>query len=153
MLNKLIKYFLGNKLVTVVIIIAWITRGVITSAFYRHKAFPKELVPVDAINLSLFAWVSHSVWMGFSSDLKNTIQHIQHVKTLEEIRKAFIPLSNTMIGISNAFKPNSGVLYVIHCPMADNNKGADWLSSSEEVKNPYYGQAMPTCGEVIKEIE
>jgi Cu(I)/Ag(I) efflux system membrane fusion protein len=37
--------------------------------------------------------------------------------------------------------------------MANNNKGADWVSTSKEVKNPYYGQSMPTCGEVTKEIK
>ena len=118
-----------------------------------QKAGATILKTVDAINMSLFTGESHSVWMGFVTDLKSTLQHVQHFKTLEEIRKAFIPLSNTMIGISNAFKPNNGVLYVLHCPMADNNNGADWLSNSKEVKNPYYGQAMLTCGEVTKEIK
>jgi Cu(I)/Ag(I) efflux system membrane fusion protein len=118
-----------------------------------QKAGATILKTIDGINMSLFTGEAHSAWMGLSGDLKNSLQHIQHFKTLEEIRKAFIPISNTMLGITNAFKPNKGTLYVLHCPMADNNKGADWLSTSKEVKNPYYGQAMLTCGELIKEIK
>jgi Cu(I)/Ag(I) efflux system membrane fusion protein len=37
--------------------------------------------------------------------------------------------------------------------MADNNKGAYWLSKSKEVQNPYYGQGMLTCGEVKRTIK
>ena len=41
-----------------------------------------------------------------------------------------------------------GDLYVVHCPMAFGNKGADWLSKVPTVLNPYYGDAMLTCGSV-----
>lgn len=111
------------------------------------------LKTVDGLNMSLFTGESHSVWMGLSSDLKNTMQHVQHFKSLEEIRKAFQQVSNTMIELEMSFNPNEEALYVMHCPMANNNKGADWLSTSKEVKNPYYGQSMLTCGEVTKEIK
>jgi Cu(I)/Ag(I) efflux system membrane fusion protein len=37
--------------------------------------------------------------------------------------------------------------------MADNNNGAYWLSKEEKVINPYFGDAMLTCGEVKQVIE
>jgi membrane fusion protein, copper/silver efflux system len=40
-----------------------------------------------------------------------------------------------------------------HCPMADNDKGADWLSSEKEIMNPYFGESMLRCGEVTKTFE
>ncbi len=117
------------------------------------KAGSNILKTVDGLNMALFTGESHNVWMGLSSDLKNTLQHVQHFKTLEEIRKAFQQVSNIIIGLETSFNPNDEALYVMHCPMANNNKGADWVSTSKEVKNPYYGQSMPTCGEVTKEIK
>lgn len=39
-------------------------------------------------------------------------------------------------------------LYRQHCPMADSNQGADWLSREEEIINPYFGEDMLSCGEV-----
>lgn len=42
-------------------------------------------------------------------------------------------------------------LYLDHCPMYNDNKGANWLSETKEIKNPYYGKSMLTCGEV-KEV-
>ncbi len=43
-------------------------------------------------------------------------------------------------------------LYKIHCPMAFDDKGADWLSASRDVRNPYFGDAMLTCGAVKAEF-
>jgi Cu(I)/Ag(I) efflux system membrane fusion protein len=43
-------------------------------------------------------------------------------------------------------------VYKQFCPMADDNAGAYWLSLSEEIKNPYYGSAMLTCGETVETI-
>jgi len=117
------------------------------------KAGSNILKTVDGLNMALFTGESHNVWMGLSSDLKNTLQHVQHFKTLEEIRKAFQQVSNTIIGLETSFNTNDEALYVMHCPMANNNKGADWVSTSKEVKNPYYGQSMLTCGEITKEIK
>jgi Cu(I)/Ag(I) efflux system membrane fusion protein len=30
--------------------------------------------------------------------------------------------------------------------------GAYWISDSKEIRNPYFGDAMLTCGEVKKEL-
>ena len=48
---------------------------------------------------------------------------------------------------------SSKKVYRDFCPMADNNKGAFWLSLEEEIRNPYYGEAMLKCGEVRETIE
>ena len=44
-------------------------------------------------------------------------------------------------------------LYQTFCPMYNNNKGAIWLSETKEIKNPYFGSKMLTCGEVQEEIK
>ena len=51
-----------------------------------------------------------------------------------------------------AITGTSKKLYQAYCPMYNNNKGAQWLSDSREIQNPYYGSEMMKCGEVIKEI-
>lgn len=71
----------------------------------------------------------------------------KEANTIERKRENFIFLSQPLIKIVEAFGANQK-LYVIFCPMANNNKGAYWLSNSEEIRNPFYGKAMLTCGEV-----
>ena len=67
-------------------------------------------------------------------------------------REHFITLSENMISISTNLKEISSTLFVQNCPMANKNKGADWLSWEKEIRNPYYGEAMMTCGEVKQVI-
>jgi len=46
----------------------------------------------------------------------------------------------------------SGTIYKQFCPMAFNNKGASWISTSRDVLNPYFGDKMLKCGRVDAEI-
>jgi len=108
---------------------------------------------LDAVNMSIFTGASHNAWMDHSSDLKNALQHVQHLKDIEAVRKAFQQVSEGMIDLTKAFNPLEKTLYVQFCPMADNNKGANWLSTEEEIRNPYFGEAMLTCGEVKSTIK
>jgi len=45
-----------------------------------------------------------------------------------------------------------GTVVHVHCSMAFDGKGGHWLQQGKEVRNPYYGEAMSTCGEVMKEL-
>lgn len=102
---------------------------------------------LSKVDMSLFSDESHEIWMAHHNNLKGALQPMPNSKTIEEVRKAFQPISETMIALTNSFKPFDQTLYVQHCPMANNNKGANWLSLSKEIKNPYFGNAMLTCGE------
>jgi hypothetical protein len=37
--------------------------------------------------------------------------------------------------------------------MYNNNKGAIWLSETKEIKNPYLGKDMDTCGSAKEELK
>jgi len=112
----------------------------------------KLLKTTNNVDMSLFKGATHDVWMALQNDIKSELEHVEHFTNLEEARKAFFSLSNTMISMAKTFKPNE-TLFVLHCPMANNNNGADWLSSSKEIRNPYYGEAMLSCGEVKDTIK
>ncbi|MAM17567.1 MAG: efflux transporter periplasmic adaptor subunit [Gramella sp.] len=70
---------------------------------------------------------------------------------LENQRSHFVILNENILPIAMNIE-NSINYYVQKCPMANNNKGAVWLSTEEEIKNPYYGDAMLTCGSVIDSL-
>jgi len=108
---------------------------------------------LDKINMSLFKGDAHNAWMDYQGKLSNSLEHVEHFSGIEQLRKAFQTVSATMIEMTNTFTPLGETIYVQHCPMADNNKGADWLSREKEIRNPYFGSSMLTCGEVTKEIK
>ncbi|RKS55068.1 Cu(I)/Ag(I) efflux system membrane fusion protein [Gillisia mitskevichiae] len=91
---------------------------------------------------------SAKIWGTFQKELIKSTQSMISSNDLQEMRNNFDELSETTIGMVNSFKLTSKELFVLHCPMANSNKGAFWLSESSDVKNPYYGSAMLTCGEV-----
>jgi len=71
---------------------------------------------------------------------------------LENQRTHFVILNENIVTIKMNIKSSTNY-YVQKCPMANNNKGAVWLSTVKEIKNPYYGDAMLTCGRVVNEIK
>lgn len=43
-------------------------------------------------------------------------------------------------------------LFQLFCPMYNNNKGGKWLSASDKVKNPFFGDEKMKCGRVLVKI-
>lgn len=85
-------------------------------------------------------------------DLKEHADHIaDNANKISHQRDHFEWLSNGLYELVKVFKTNQ-TLYKDHCPMFNDGKGAIWLSEIKEIKNPYYGKKMITCGSVKEEI-
>ena len=85
-------------------------------------------------------------------DAKEHAEHIgDNVGNIIHQREHFDMLSKDMYDLVKLLG-TSHSLYVDHCPMYNNNKGAIWLSEVKDIKNPYLGAAMPTCGTVKEEL-
>ena len=64
-------------------------------------------------------------------------------------RSAFERASTALIAMVEAGgNPLPRIVYVARCPMAFDNRGARWLQDSAEIRNPYFGASMLTCGSV-----
>jgi hypothetical protein len=74
-------------------------------------------------------------------------------KDLEAKRKSFQMISDNMYDLVRTVRFDKQVVYHQFCPMAFNDAGAYWLSASEEIKNPYFGKKMLSCGEVKDSID
>jgi copper/silver efflux system protein len=78
MLNKIIKYFLENKLVTVLILTGFVAWGVVTAPFgWDTGALPSDPVPVDAIpDIGENQQIVFTEWMGRSpQDIEDQISY------------------------------------------------------------------------------
>jgi Cu(I)/Ag(I) efflux system membrane fusion protein len=94
----------------------------------------------------------HTHWMALATEIKAAAASISNTSKIKEQRKYFKNLSSLLTNAIEVFGINERV-YHQFCPMADNNKGAYWLSNEEKVLNPYFGDAMLLCGEVKQIIE
>ncbi len=81
--------------------------------------------------------------------LLNSAKQIAASKEIKEQREYFSDFSKSMIKLAKSKDLGTEKIYHQYCPM----KKADWLSKTLDIKNPYYGKAMLTCGKVTETIE
>lgn len=105
------------------------------------------------VNMKYFEGKSNDVWMAFDKQMKTALESANDQKKIEDFRSQFQTISDVLIQFIEQTGPYDDVIYVQHCPMANNNQGADWLSLSKEIKNPYFGSVMLRCGEVTDSIQ
>ncbi len=78
MLNKIIKYFLENKLVTVLVLTGFVAWGIVTAPFgWQVGALPSDPVPVDAIpDIGENQQIVFTQWAGRSpQDIEDQISY------------------------------------------------------------------------------
>ena len=114
------------------------------------SAFLNALNKVDMKTLDQTE--AHEAWMTLNKTLKSAGKALSETSDIKEQRNYFKPLSEGIVQAVSTFGINQKV-YNQYCPMADNNKGAFWLSEDAEIRNPYFGKAMLTCGEIKNVIQ
>jgi len=112
----------------------------------------KLLGALKQVKMEAFSRQAHGKWMELNQTIKKKAEAIAKAEKLEEQRTHFIGLSDAMILLVKTFDAPENTLYVQFCPMADDNKGAFWLSDQDQIRNPYYGDSMLSCGEVREEV-
>lgn len=105
------------------------------------------------VSMSLFVDEAHTIWVEQSEPLKRLVSEAAAAEGIESIRRPFSEISERLEILARVFKPFDRPLYVQFCPMANDDRGAEWLSLDKDVKNPYFGEAMLQCGEVKESIE
>ena len=113
----------------------------------------KELVSsIDSVKMDELKMDVHMVWMKVMIELRKDATAISASKDSKTQRASFDTLSESIYKLIKISKSETPV-YFQHCPMANNGKGANWLSKENEVKNPYYGSKMLSCGKVVETIK
>ncbi len=109
----------------------------------------KALASVDMIQLSSSA---HTDWMTQLEVMNKSVKAIEATGNMEQQRTAYASFEETLYRSIKTFGITRKPAYRQFCPMAQNNKGAYWLSGKQAIRNPYFGDQMLTCGETKEEI-
>ncbi|AWM15348.1 heavy metal transporter [Flavobacterium sediminis] len=108
------------------------------------------LTAISKFDMSKLSGETHKEYMEIAESAKEHAEHI--VKSpIDHQREHFEALSIDITDIV-ALLGTDKVVYQDFCPMANNNKGASWLSEVKEIKNPYFGSKMLKCGTIKKQI-
>ena len=118
----------------------------------KVSAEAKEVIAtLENVNMGLLENDPHMAWMDQLEILNNSIKKILSEDDIEKQRLAFSDFNNTFYTSLKMFGLTNDTVYYQFCPMAFNDKGAYWFSETEEIRNPYFGDMMLSCGET-KEI-
>lgn len=102
---------------------------------------------VSRVNVSVEQASVATFWQTQQIRLSALVADIAATTQIDHQRKAFIDLSKAMILVAKTLGAPQA-LFVQYCPMANDDKGAYWLSESNQVLNPYFGDMMLRCGTV-----
>ena len=92
------------------------------------------------------------LWMARTPELRRAATRVANADDLDDARARFAELTPVLVTGVRMLGDAGTSLYVVHCPMAFDNDGADWVSAETEIRNPYFGEAMLTCGKVTEEL-
>ena len=106
---------------------------------------------IKKVNMGLLKGDAHMKWMENLEIINTSVETITTHKNIEKQRLAFAYLGTSLFASITYFQVEGLGAYYQFCPMARNGEGAYWLSTTEEIRNPFFGDAMLTCGET-KEI-
>ncbi len=114
-----------------------------------RKAGIKVKEALSKVDMNLAKGEAHLHWMTLLNPMTESLRIITSTGDRDLQRLQFINLSKALINAIQSFGTSfDSPLYVQFCPMANNDKGATWVSLEEEIINPYFGDAMLHCGNV-----
>ena len=103
---------------------------------------------LSSFNVSSYTAEQQAELNDIIEDAKEHAEHISKSE-IDHQREHFKMLSKDMLDMV-AITGAGETVYELFCPMYD--KGSSWLSMSKDIKNPFYGSKMLTCGSVKKQI-
>lgn len=110
----------------------------------------KLLTTLKTIDMKSVPSGKHKEYTDIAADAMENAEHIgDNAGKIAHQREHLASLSKDMNDLIAMFGTPQQ-LYQQHCPMYNEGKGAIWISEIKEIKNPYYGGEMLTCGSVKK---
>jgi Cu(I)/Ag(I) efflux system membrane fusion protein len=107
----------------------------------------KVSAALESVDMELLKGDAHMAWMDQLKTLNSAIKTIRSENNIEKQRLAFSDFNDAFYKSLKMFGLNNDTAYYQFCPMAFNDKGAYWISETEEIRNPYFGNMMLSCGE------
>jgi Cu(I)/Ag(I) efflux system membrane fusion protein len=112
-----------------------------------NKAAQEVQQALSKVDMKLLTGEAHLQWKDILGNLDKQIRLIISSAKIEEQRLAFSGFSDQFFKAIKTFGLMGKTAYYQFCPMAFNNKGAYWLSESNTIQNPYFGEKMIACGD------
>jgi len=119
------------------------------------NVYAKKLM-ADADSLPLASLQSDTLVISTAkttvASISAELQGLLGEKDIEAKRKSFALVSEEMYDLIRTVQYDKAVVYHAHCPMAFNGNGANWLTNTADIKNPYIPIKMLSCGTITDSL-
>lgn len=133
-----------------------LTQGEIQAIYMNYKQMTGFLIESDGRLTQAAAEYMDEDMRGMSGEMaeiiKEAVKKIRSTQDIEVQREQYKIISETLYPMVKVVNPGMK-LYWQNCPMAFNDQGANWLSETEEIRNPYFGDEMMSCGTTVDVLE
>ena len=106
---------------------------------------------IQSVNMELLKGDAHIAWMNQLKTLNSETKIIAASSDIEAQRQEFSKFNEAFYKSLKMFGLENDTAYYQFCPMFNN--GAYWISETEKIRNPYYGEKMMDCGETKERLE
>lgn len=108
-----------------------------------------HIMPKEGLDSAASAY-----WDTTDARIMAILHPMASADSLEAARAYFMDFSVVLSEAIGKFGlAGTGPIYHFHCPMARDNQGADWLQKDSVPANPYFGSAMPRCGDLVRVLK
>ena len=104
---------------------------------------------INSIDMKALSEPDMNAFMPLQSKLAEDAKLISETKDIAKQRNYFSNFSSNFYTLAKAVKLSEAPAYYAYCPM----KKSFWLSNEAVIKNPYFGNAMLSCGSVKETIQ
>ncbi len=118
-----------------------------------HTAVEETLQALGAVSAKNLEGKAADAWVEQSTELDQWLKAMRDAKDIDGIRSTLDALTDSLADTLELFDETpEPPIYEVHCPMAMEGEGGNWLQRGAEVHNPYFGHIMPTCGTVLRKV-
>lgn len=110
------------------------------------------LAAADKVDVSALQGEQKSFAEERLGEVKQSASKMAESTDLAAQRGQLELLSEATFALTKAFGASGQTLHYQYCPMANNDQGAYWMSSNQEIRNPYFGEQMLKCGSTEESI-
>ena len=108
---------------------------------------------VESVSGQSLTGKAAEMWTAERRSLSKIAARLAKANDLPALRSAFALLSDELLTLHRTFGlPGSHQLFELHCPMAFDGRGATWLQTDKQVRNPYYGASMLKCADRVEPL-
>lgn len=104
---------------------------------------------ISNVDMKALPEKDHMAYMSLKEKLSFDARHISESTDINHQREHFTALSANMDAFAKKAHLSQEPIYEDYCPM----KKVYWLSNGTDIKNPYYGKSMLTCGKVTATLK